>query len=218
MRPFLLERKSNVWLAVRKSKRLRAAGLGLVALLLAPHTLTGQQPDLRDALRALSEVGELEIVIGWIGLSPASPQQAEFILHLIDGGLLDGGLHGTGRFTVGPSEVRQLTDTVEVEIPGDAAVAFFEELAALDPQAGEYIPSMEHTDDYPSLSISAQTPGGALQIYSQSQGAGHAPWGLTYGTRTYIIDSTGPDRALDHLRPYLSLDVQARLVAEAESR
>lgn len=213
MKLFLRERRSNAWSAVRKSKRLSGIRLGIVALVLAPHTLTGQEPEPREALRALSEVAELEIAIGWIGLSPASPQQAEFALRTVDGAL-----RGTGRFVVGSEGAGQLSDSVEIRIPGAAARSFFEELAALEPQPGQYVPRIEHTDDYPSLSIVAETAGGTVQIYSGSQGAGHAPWGLNYGSGSYVIDSAGPDRALDHLRPYLRFDMQARLVAEAESR
>lgn len=64
---------------------------------------------------------------------------------------------------------------------------------------GEYVPRIEHTDDYPSLTIEVVTPAGTASFSSRSQGRFADPWQLTVGDHSGVVASTIPGEALDAL-------------------
>lgn len=190
---------------------LAACCFGALALT-AANEARGQAPDVREALSAVTKAEAVQLIDQWIGLSPASPQRAEY--HLRRDGK---SLAGVGRFWVGP-ESSQLEDSAIVTIPIDQARKFLAELSSVSPRPGIYEPKLTHTDDYPLLSISLATPAGTIRLYSSSQGPGHVPWAMEYGGKTFVIDSSAPDQALDRLRPFLKLEKLRRLAREADGR
>jgi hypothetical protein len=153
-------------------------------------------------LPRLSEATGIRILDSWNGLSPFAPVTIRY--ELKNG---SAGFTGQGNFSVGYPP----TGTVEtVTLPVGAAGKFFSTLddPAMPVQEGTYEPLITHTDDYPSLIIHLDFSGGEKVTYfSNSQGAGHVPWGLTYKDKTYIVNSPIPSYALDTLWPYLKREV-----------
>ncbi|HEY0070985.1 MAG TPA: hypothetical protein VGE04_13545 [Chloroflexia bacterium] len=159
-------------------------------------------PKLADATTIL-------IQDDWSGLSPVAPLQA---LYSLERGA--DGFSGRADFSAGGYRADPITATETIAIPADVAQKFLEMLAdpALPMKEGTYEPRIDHTDDYPSLGILVELPGGEQVAFgSGSQGEGHVPWGLTYKGKTYIVDSALPSEALDTLRPYLKEEVLERL-------
>ena len=80
--------------------------------------------------------------------------------------------------------------------------SFLRTLAEAPTLRGRYQPRIEHTDDYPSVSIRVRTAGGELHFHSESQGSAHVPWAVEVKGTTYVIPSDAPARALAMLAPY----------------
>jgi hypothetical protein len=151
----------------------------------------------------------------WDGLSAVSPIT---ILYSVTRGA-DGSFTGTGDFSVAGGTPQVVTSTESIAIPADVASAFLQKVAAFPIKEGTYTPAITHTDDYPLLTITVDTPGeGTLTIYSQSQGDQHIPWGASIAGKDFVIDSPAPAEAIALLDPYLKREVQQQLIDESGKR
>jgi ankyrin repeat protein len=128
----------------------------------------------------IARAERVEIKAAWNGLGEPSEQQ-----HVL---VRDG-----NRVTAGGASV---------------PAAAFDEFLALLAQAplvrGKYVPYFEHTDDYPSISISVFSPAGVVAFSTESQGPRHVPWAAAVNGEAFVVPSDEPARALALLQPYLT--------------
>jgi hypothetical protein len=157
----------------------------------------------------LNSVVAVRIFDGWAGLSPISPHSRTYDLTMNYGVL-----EGQATFTVG---TEPLTSQVAVTIPAEVVAAFLEKLEEARLNRGRYTPLFDHTDDYPNVVIHIDREYDSIEIYSQSQGDEHIPWGATVDGNDYTINSVIPAEALVLLEPYLHGDVLQELINEAMS-
>lgn len=151
----------------------------------------------------------------WSGLSTTSPIT---ILYSVTKGA-DGSFSGTGNFSVAEGTPKAVTSTVDIDIPADVAKAFLQKVVDFSIKEGAYTPVISHTDDYPLLTITVDTPGeGTMTIYSQSQGDQHVPWGASIMGKDYVIDSAAPAEAIALLDPYLKREVRQSLIDQANKK
>ena len=173
--------------------------------------------DLREAgggeRRAAPSLEPRTVVIRdyWMGLEPQGPidftwrleRQGETHAYAGTGTLLRA--HGK---TSGP---------LPVTIPDNAMLAFLRGLAAAPRTPGEYTPSIQHTDDYPELTIRLHTATSLTEFFSASQGEDRVPWRVHVNGGRYVSDSPAPAQALKHLIPFLRRDELERRLAESDS-
>lgn len=162
-------------------------------------------PSPDATLARLREAVAVEIEDAWVGLG--NPHKVLYELERQGSGLT-----GKARFEAGWSE--EVTATADITISEDTTLKFLETLAQSPAVYGHYEPRIEHTDDYPSLSIDIRLPDQPVHFYSRSQGETHVPWGLDIQDNTFIINSDEPAKALDLLKPYLKRDVLRKLLDE----
>ncbi len=149
----------------------------------------------------LTEATTILLQDDWSGLSPTAPLEAHYTLNQDSQGF-----SGTGEFSAGGFSGNPVTATEAITLPQDVAEKFLQTLAdpSLPMKEGEYEPLIDHTDDYPSLGILLELPGGEQVIFrSASQGERHIPWSLEYQGKSYIVNSGIPSEAMDPLWPYL---------------
>ena len=91
-----------------------------------------------------------------------------------------------------------------VAVPAATLDRFLAMLADAPVVDGPYRPRIDHSDDYPHLSMTIGTGGDRVVFLSESQGADHVPWAVQIEGREYVIPSDAPARALDVVRAYLS--------------
>jgi len=102
----------------------------------------------------------------------------------------------------------------DVEIPLDVAQSFLKTLARTSLREGKYKPKIDHTDDYPSISIEFEVKEEIVKIFTESQGEGNIPWGVTIRGKTFVVGSDIPARALKELEPYLKRTVLQKLLEQ----
>lgn len=157
----------------------------------------------------LSQTEAISIEESWFGLG--TPHSASY--NLRGGG--DWFL-GEARLAVGVSGSGQYRSAIEdIVIPRARVQTFLRRLAGSPLKEGDYQPSITHTDDFPEVAIELESENGTVEFYTQSQGAGHIPWAVTFGGATYIVDSGDPARALKALGPHLKQDTLNQLLEEA---
>lgn len=151
----------------------------------------------------------------WVGYSPVAPIEANYQLSL-EGSVLN----GTAQFAVGSFSANRPSqqDTVNISIPADITLAFLGKLKESVLVEGVYPPRVERTDDYPSISITIETRREAIEIFTESQGREHIPWGVRMRENTYVVDSAIPAQALAILDPYLRQDVLREMIIVEMSR
>ena len=173
--------------------------LGATACNLSPTFLQTDAPQLSRILQ-VSEIRSIQLEDDWNGLSPLSPITAHYSLQPDATGF-----SGQANFSVGGNwDIKSaVTETQTIQIPAKNVQAFLDKLAASSYTEGEYHPSTAWTDDYPSLNITIVLQTGSISFYSSSQGENRIPWAMSYGGKTYIIDSSTPMAALGELDPYL---------------
>ena len=174
-----------------------------------PTALPTPDP-LVKALGELTVATAVNIRDDWSGLSLANPVLAHYRLERGSTGLI-----GTAEFQAGSQPI---TATEAVSVPSDVATSFFQKLASAPLKKGDYTPKIEHTDDYPNISITIPVPSGTISFYSQSQGDDHTPWGANIGNNVYTIDAPTVAEALALLEPHLKKDVLERVVNDASKR
>jgi len=189
----------------------RATGVAIAILAAACRPSEPREAgSVQRAAASPFEPRTVEIVDYWMGLEPRGPIELTWRLgrqgattHTFTGvGTLARG-HG---LTSGP---------LTVTIPDSAMTAFLRGLAAAPRTPGEYTPRIEHTDDYPELTIRMHTQAGITEFYSASQGDERRPWRVTIDGRRYVSDSPAPAEALKHLLPYLRRDELERGLQES---
>jgi len=146
----------------------------------------------------------------WTGLSWVAPINAAYQISLNNGAWV-----GSAKFSVGYDGTHTKEEIVTV---ADSTVQeFLHALEAAPLKEETYIPSIDHTDDYPSIMISIQTDTDKIAVFSQSQGDGHVPWATIIRDKGYVIDSDIPSRALTAFEPYLKKDVLDALVIDVRN-
>lgn len=143
------------------------------------------------------EPQRVEIRDYWVGLAPGGPIDFNWRLER----------RGTTHTFVGTGSVRRTSGRTSgplpVTVPDSAMLAFLRLLAAAPRTPGEYTPSIQHTDDYPELTIRLHTAREMTEFFSASQGEGRVPWRVYVGSGRYVSNSSAPAEALKHVLPYL---------------
>ena len=144
----------------------------------------------------------------WMGLEPQGPIDFTWRLER------QGETHafaGTGTLA---RAHRRTSVPLPVAVPDTAMLAFLRGLAAAPRTPGEYTPSIQHTDDYPELTILLYSAAGMTEFFSASQGDDHVPWSVHVDGGRYVSNSPAPARALKHLLPFLRrAELERRLEA-----
>jgi hypothetical protein len=155
--------------------------------------------EAREARVAASafEPRTIEIVDYWTGLGDGP---VEFTWRLGRQGAATHAFAGVGTLARGSGRT---SGPLTVTIPDSAMRAFLRGLAAAPRRQGAYKPRIEHTDDYPELTIRLHTRAGITEFFSASQGPARRPWRVTIDARNYVSDSAAPAEALKHLLPFL---------------
>jgi len=175
--------------------------------------LRPNDPRLSEILQ-ISKIRSIQLRNGWDGLSPFAPTEAHYSLQ--PGATA---FSGQANFSIGGNfDIKEpITETQNIEIPLKNIQAFLDKLAACPFSEGEYQPSIEWTDDYPSLKIEIELQTGSITFYSSSQGTSHVPWAMYYNDKTYVVDSSAPMAALAELDPYLETDRLNALINQAQN-
>ena len=181
----------------------------------APATPTpAPTPDpLADALSRIPNARSVKIRDDWTGLSPAAPILAHYLLDRTAEGLA-----GTAEFAAGEYRGTPITATETITIPEDVMQDFLARLAAVPLEEGTYTPKIEHTDDYPNISITVEIPADIISFYTQSQGEDHTPWGATIANKEYVVETPEIAEALRLLEPYLKRDALEQVIEDASNR
>jgi len=197
-------------------------------------------PEPRNPNIVLSEIVEassIRIEDRWSGLSKITPVSSVWELQMFDeyrspiGRIpLEGfsGLAGTVIFRAQPrSPMRRrpprpdlqgpgvsgkvFFKTADVFVPVEHAKYFLKILSRVHLVRGEYVPRIQWTDDFPSITIKITTwdsgVSETITFFTQSQGKGHVPWGVTIQGVTYVVPSDRPDKALEALEPHLRRNI-----------
>ena len=142
---------------------------------------------------------ELRIQDTWMGLAEPSSRSTEYRLQrkadYLKGYRVSPG--GEGRSTPESREqVQPIPDFVVRYVLG------LLENARLIREV--YRPTLECTDDYPSIQLQLLVGEHLIEFYTQSQGEDHVPWAVVCGEGRWVTHSTAPSRALAALMPYLT--------------
>jgi hypothetical protein len=161
-----------------------------------PAPSTEQAPSV--FLKDLIDIQATRLLVihdAWSGYSEDSPLAMEYELLRTK----SGGFAGTVRkFKRG-----QLVESKNVEWPCGTALLILHDLAWAEVVRGPYTPFIDHTDDFPSISIAVHVGpegrGGLALLYSSSQGEGHAPWSLSLRGESYTSPGDDIGRALESI-------------------
>lgn len=153
---------------------------------------------LADRLKELPQANSFRIVDGWVGLSPFAPRQSAYLFRR-----QQDAFRGQGKFTIGYSPkglgvVRGLT------VPFAEAQEFFELLMRAPFKPGKYESYCGWTDDFPFIQIRIGTGTDSLTFVTKSQGKYHSPWAIRFRRTTFVVHSSLPQRAYNHIKPYLA--------------
>ncbi|RKZ80057.1 MAG: hypothetical protein DRR19_24160 [Candidatus Parabeggiatoa sp. nov. 1] len=154
-----------------------------------------------SSLRVLEKASLFLIQDEWIGLSSLAPLKAHYMLERHTNQF-----SGGASFSVGGASGNPCKSVEDITIPVEVVQKFLQMLTRSPLEKGHYEPKITHTDDYPSIKITLQTDTGIVAFFTQSQGVGHVPWGVTFEKTTYVINSDIPAKALEILKPYLKKD------------
>ena len=152
-----------------------------------------------DAARGASpfEPRVVEITDHWMGLEPQGPIDVVYRLER----------QGDTYAFAGMGELTQARrrhgGPLPVTIPDSAMRAFLRGLESAPRAVGRYEPRIEHTDDYPELTIRLRADTAVAEFFSASQGDDRRPWRITIGGRQYVSDSAAPAEAFRHIQAYL---------------
>jgi len=145
----------------------------------------------------------IEIHDHWMGLEGDVPVDAVYTFVRVTGGRGYNGFGTLARGGFGDPARRRASGPLLLTVPDAALHAFLRGLAQAPRKAGTYEPRIEHTDDYPELTIRLHTGGDLVELYSASQGDDRRPWRVIIGGHTYVSDSPAIADALKHLTPHL---------------
>ncbi len=146
----------------------------------------------------------VEIENDWNGYSDITPILRHYKLQLQNRALVGDSHIAVGGY--GAAGIHQQA-TTKVNIPATLATEFLSTLAKTPLESGSYKPLIEHTDDYPSVTIEVKVNQQQVMFRSQSQGVSRAPWLVSIRSSTthadYISNTNFPTQALQLLSPYL---------------
>jgi hypothetical protein len=188
-----------------------ALGLGLWGPYPAPSR-SETAKTLWSQWAQLAQVRSIEIHEDWMGLSEVGPVGRQYLLR-------PEGDHFAGKaiFSLGGGAGTK-TKEEPIAVPNASVQEFLRLLSQAKLEKGEYKPFIEHTDDYPSVSIDIQLGAGKLSFYSKSQGEWAIPWGVTLGGEPYITRSKEPAMAMSVMQPYFKADSMAKFTDEYRSQ
>lgn len=171
-----------------KARQRLLIGLGTLvpAALLLAHMA---QAEVAATPPAFDMPGTLVLDYSWMGLAPTVPSEhfalsaAKGMAYLVDGKHEEKHLRGTGQAKHW---------TVKGPVDNKYVKAVFTALgAAAWKPAKEAAQVIEHTDDYPSTSLSfASTAKQPVKLFSTSNTETGAPWNLSVGDKLYVTQST----------------------------
>lgn len=155
-----------------------------------PPPIPAARVPFQSLLTALPSATALRVTEGWMGLTPIGPTAHHYELTSTDAGFVAHVVcHAGAHELVEPDQT----------IPRGLVAPILGRLTATEVTAGTYAPRIEHTDDYPNLSIEIDSPLGTLALTSQSQGENAEPWQIAAGSDTAIVASPMPGEALHAL-------------------
>jgi len=167
-------------------------------------------------LASLPETETLRVLYQWQGLAPESPVAVEYSLALKSDVFEGKAVHTQEKAPpnknvsgVAPGNGnRVIVEKTDVAIPRDVVRAFLHTVLNTSAEEKDYVPRLDHTDDYPSLAFEVPGPNGNAVIGTASQPMslnGHlsrAPWVIFYADHTYVISTDEIDAALEPLSKY----------------
>lgn len=148
----------------------------------------------------------------WDGMCPAAP----IVLHADLTRTFGKGLAGPVALRVGRKRSEQ-KDQIEAKISEKVSKNLLALLANIPAFPGKYEPFCSHTDDFPSIKITVETPDGPVEFFTESQGKDHIPWGLTINGQEFTVDSPVPAQILRRLDRYLGRKQLNEMVAKCWS-
>ncbi|MBN1427650.1 MAG: hypothetical protein JXB07_04640 [Anaerolineae bacterium] len=183
---------ASFWSIVSPSKETLLVALGLSA------------PSSLDRLKTTT----ITIQDNWMGMSPASPIKAHYVL--TQG---DGHFDGQADFSVGGRE-RKLTASRRVTISQEAVASFLEVLA--DSELGNWRFDCIIADDYPDISITVSSNAGTVKFHTTSSCEDYIPWTIEIDGRPYITNSHNPAQALRQLKLFMAPGTLENLIQQAK--
>jgi len=159
-------------------------------------------------LTQLAKVQSIEIHDDWMGLSEYGPVGRYYSMK-------PEGDQFTGKavFSLGGGPLLK-TKEEPISVPKATVQDFLNLLAQSQLDKGEYKPNIEHTDDYPSVTIDVQFAGDKLSFFSKSQGEWAVPWGVSLGGESYVSRSKSPAMAMKLLQPFFKHESMEKLMEE----
>lgn len=173
-----------------------AAVLAIVRSRSGIHRLLGSRllGEIVPSLR-FEQVKRIEIRDDWVGF--ANPPYVRRHWSLVRPGI---GLRAGVQETRGCREA-----TWEGAAIARSVKLFVELLQRLSLHEAHYVPFIDHTDDYPSMTMRLELEEGELTVGSQSQGRHRVPWYVDTGGLRYFANCAIPSLAFTILQPMLCL-------------
>lgn len=163
-------------------------------------TPKGERTPTLASLLPMDQARLIVIHDAWSGMSPDSPTLTLAELKRTPLGRIRG---VAWEFRRGTPE-----HAWDLKIDLEAASTFFRLLADAPIVTTPYAPRIDHTDDFPDISIAVQVgPGpsgdGMVLLYSSSQGEFHAPWSVSVRGQSFTSPGEEIGRALAMVRALL---------------
>lgn len=179
------------------------AAQGTPTIVPATPTIAATVPPVANPalLAMLRDVQALKIEEGWWAYGPIQDMKMAFEFRRTGDGLV-----GTGSYAETSYSGLKSATTREIAIPESAILAFAVQLADAPLREGPYELGPKASDYYPVVRIEFTTPAGTVVFRSESQKQDYAPWQVTFGGKSYVIDGPHPAIALKGLDPYLRRD------------
>jgi hypothetical protein len=184
------------------------AVLGAVIALVAAMFLLFYVPP-PPATLDFSQTSEIVIEDGWQGISPTSPEKAQYTLSLSEGQF-----EGNAYFSAGHNPPLHIT--ASITIPQEVVQSFLLALAQSKLEYGTYIMRSIHLDDYPRISIALKYDQNEIRFGTADPKDPF--WSAKFNGREYVVNSDVPGTALILLYPYLKRDVYRGLIDEARKQ
>ncbi len=155
-------------------------------------------------LTTVMQTEMVEIHNDWNGYSDITPILRHYKLRIKHQKLVGHAHVAVGGYGAGGVHQQQ---TTRVAIPAAVTTKFLSTLAKAPLQVGIYQPTIERTENYPSIKIKLESDRQQVIFSSQSQASNYVPWKVTVTqankTTEYISDSALPAQALQIINPYI---------------
>jgi hypothetical protein len=80
------------------------------------------------------------------------------------------------------------------------------------------MPTFLHTDDYPILEMTIDTPNGIVLLRSRSQGEHHVPWEVRFSGQSYIVTDPAIFAVWEQCLPALRPDALQEVITSVEQQ